>query len=32
MKLTNPRVLVSDEWNANGNLTGRILEKVRNEL
>ena len=32
MKLTNPRVLMSGEWNAKGNIMGRILEKIRNEL
>ena len=32
MKLTNPRVLMSGEWNTKGNIMGRILEKVRNEL
>ena len=32
MKLTNPRVLMAVEWNAKGNIMGRILEKIRNEL
>ena len=32
MKLTNPRVLNSNEWNAKGNLLGTVLEKVRGEL
>ena len=32
MKLTNPRVLMSGEWNTKGNIMGRILQKVRNKL
>ena len=32
MKLTNPRVLNSNEWNAKGNLQRTVLEKVRTEM
>ena len=32
MKLTNHRVLNSNEWNAKGNLLGTVFEKVRGEL